>query len=56
MLDRLTRSMGRKFSVSVALGNSRSHEPAQATKFAFKSGVIIRTQLPNTFDFTQEKF
>ena len=46
LLDKMTKAMGRRMPISVAEGNLRPHEPVQATKFASKVGVIVRSQVP----------
>ena len=46
LLDRMTRSMGRRMPVSVAEGNRRPNDPVQAAKLASEAGVIINDRIP----------
>jgi len=53
LLDKMTKAMGRRMPISVAEGNLRPHEPVQATKFASKVGVIVRSQVPTLTHWNQ---
>ena len=43
LLDKMTKTMGRRLPISIAEGNLRPHEPVQAAKFASEAGVIVRS-------------
>ena len=43
LLDKMTKTMGRRLPISIAEGNLRPHEPVQAAKFALEAGVIVRS-------------
>ncbi|KAF0927398.1 hypothetical protein E2562_032484 [Oryza meyeriana var. granulata] len=49
MLDKMTKSMGRRLPINVAEGKRRPHELVQAAKFASEAGVIGRLAI-NTKD------
>ena len=53
LLDKMTKAMGRMMPISIAEGNLRPHEPVQATKFASKVGVIVRSQVPTLTHWNQ---
>ena len=46
LLNKMTKAMGRRMPISVAVGNLRPHEPVQATKFASEASVNVRSQVP----------
>lgn len=55
LLDKMTRSMGRRMAISVVEGNRRPHEPVQAAKFASEAGVVVRSQVPILTHWKQYK-
>lgn len=46
LLDRLTRTMGRKLPINIAEGNRRPHKPVQAAKLASEGGIAVRNSVP----------
>lgn len=46
LLDRMTRSMGKRLPITVVEGKKRPEKPVQAAKLASEGGVAIRQGIP----------